>query len=456
MLSFVILLILLFVIFFGGYIVSDGDFFAPTCIATLGFIFSTICAAINSGYWGLQLENKTIEIIIGGLFCYLIIETIVKTFIFGKYKSTASRFSSTYHSLNRINIAYGIMGFFLVGEIGAILLYLRQVVHVARRHGGSGSLALLLNLYRNLSSFHTLDKSDTFPFWLNLLYVTVIGLGFFWAYILINNYMIDKKISKSTILNVLLVIVSIVMNMANANRTRMIELAISIAVYIWFFQHRVLGWKSRMKFKTLIKVAVAVIVFILLFFGVRNLVGRNDSRSLLYVITHYFGVPIAGLNEFLKNPISSPIWGKETFAGINNYIGAHFNKSDLVYATQKEFRTIQGINIGNVYTAFRSYIHDFGVGGTIVLTSIESCIMSVAYYSIKKRVSNKIIDTRLLLFPIIYYANVLMFYADWFYEQITIWTFRMVVILLFFIILVNKKGIRLGTINLVGHKVKKM
>ena len=51
MLSFIVLLFLLFLIFIGGYIVSDRDLFAPTCMATLGFIFSTICAAINSGYW---------------------------------------------------------------------------------------------------------------------------------------------------------------------------------------------------------------------------------------------------------------------------------------------------------------------------------------------------------------------------------------------------------------------
>ena len=343
---------------------------------------------------------------------------------------------------------------FLVGEMGAVLLYLRQVVRIARRHGGAGSIASLLNLYRDLSSFNTLDKSDAFPAWLNLLYVAVIGLGLFWSYVLVNNYMIDKKITKNIIINAMLIIVSVLMNMVNANRTRMIMLAISIAIYIWFFQHRITGWKDGLKFRTIIKIIIAVIGFVVLFFSVRNLVGRNDSRSLLYVITHYFGVPIAGLNEFLKNPTSSSIWGKETFAGINNYIGNHFNRQELIYSTQKEFRNIHGINIGNVYTAFRSYVHDFGFEGMIFLTSVESSVMSICYYKLKKSVSNKIVDIRLLLFPLIYYANVLLFYADWFYEQLNISILRMVVILLILVMVANKMVIKFGGITLVGHEKK--
>ena len=98
---------------------------------------------------------------------------------------------------------------------------------------------------------------------------------------------------------------------------------------------------------------------------------------------------------------------KETFAGINNYIGNHFDRYDLIYSTQKEFRNIRGINIGNVYTAFRSYIHDFGLGGMVILTALESLIMSMLYYSNKKRIIYKIIDIRLLC---CLYSIMLMYY----------------------------------------------
>lgn len=67
---------------------------------------------------------------------------------------------------------------------------------------------------------------------------------------------------------------------------------IAIMIYIWFIWHRMYGWQSGVKIKTLLKIAVAVLAFIFIFFGIRNIVGRNDSRSLLYVITHYFGAPI--------------------------------------------------------------------------------------------------------------------------------------------------------------------
>ena len=452
MISFIILLILLFVIFLLGYVVSDGDFLSPTCIASLGFIFSTLCATLNASYWGLKLETQTIDVIFVGLFVYLAVEILVKFSLFRKYKSTSSKFDSTYKVNHHIEISNTLMIISIIGTLGVIFLYLRQVLRVARRHGGSGSLGLMLNLYRRLSSFNVLDTRDTFPFWLNLLYVVVIGMGLFWSYIFVNNYLIEKKINLNLLLNLVLIVLSVVMNIVNANRTRMIMLAISIMVYVWFIWHRMYGWKSGVKIKTLVKIAVAVIGFIFIFFGIRNIVGRNDSRSLLYVITHYFGVPIAGLNEFLKNPVQSTIWGKETFAGINNYIGNHYGRLDLVYSTQKEFRNIQGINIGNVYTAFRSYLHDFGFGGMLLLTALESLVMSTLYYSSKKRISHKIIDTKLLILPLFYYANVLLFYADWFYEQINISIFRMIVILLIIITFINNNSLRIGKVKLLGHK----
>ena len=126
---------------------------------------------------------------------------------------------------------------------------------------------------------------------MNLLYVAVIGMGLFWSYIFINNYLIDKKLNFNLVLNLTLIVLSVVMNIVNANRTRMIMLAIAIMIYIWFIWHRMYGWQSGVKIKTLLKIAVAVLAFIFIFFGIRNIVGRNDSRSLLYVITHYFGAP---------------------------------------------------------------------------------------------------------------------------------------------------------------------
>ena len=125
----------------------------------------------------------------------------------------------------------------------------------------------------------------------------------------------------------------------------------------------------------------------------------------------------------------------------------------MIYSTQKEFRNIRGINIGNVYTAFRSYIHDFGLGGMVILTALESLIMSMLYYSNKKRIIYKIIDIRLLLLPLFYYADVLLFYADWFYEQINISIFRMVVMLLIIATFINRISLRLGKVRLVRYHV---
>lgn len=89
----------------------------------------------------------------------------------------------------------------------------------------------------------------------------------------------------------------------------------------------------------------------------------------------------------------------------------------------------------------------------VILTALESLIMSMLYYSNKKRIIYKIIDIRLLLLPLFYYADVLLFYADWFYEQINISIFRMVVMLLIIATFINRISLRLGKVRLVRYHV---
>ena len=54
----------------------------------------------------------------------------------------------------------------------------------------------------------------------------------------------------------------------------------------------------------------------------------------------------------------------------------------------KEFRYSNGILLGNVYTSFRAFHHDFGFTGIIIFQVIEGFFYSI-YYEKMKRLKNK-------------------------------------------------------------------
>ena len=81
------------------------------------------------------------------------------------------------------------------------------------------------------------------------------------------------------------------------------------------------------------------------------------------------GGPIPLLDDFLKSPPPpSEVLVKSFSFRLNRFIGGVFDRKDLIYISHKEFRYAStGYSLGNVYTAFRSYIYDFWIFGVHIV-----------------------------------------------------------------------------------------
>ena len=106
-------------------------------------------------------------------------------------------------------------------------------------------------------------------------------------------------------------------------------------------------------------------------------------------ITFYISGPIKLFDLFLKDPIhDSTIWGKETFVslvGTLRDLGANIP----LYLQHKEFRTYNGVELGNVYSAYRNWFADFNLTGTFLLQALFSLFYNLYYYKIQKMDINK-------------------------------------------------------------------
>lgn len=97
----------------------------------------------------------------------------------------------------------------------------------------------------------------------------------------------------------------------------------------------------------------------------------------------YAGGPVKLFDLFLQQPLHSSFWGKETFIAVNQT----FNKLGLFnipqYLVHKEFRSYNGIVLGNVYSAYRNWYADFGFKGTMVLQTMFSMFFNFFYYKLR-------------------------------------------------------------------------
>ena len=143
-----------------------------------------------------------------------------------------------------------------------------------------------------------------------------------------------------------------------------------------------------------IQVAKAIVVFVVgmvLFYYMKELVGRVSSLNFLEYITQYIGGSIQLLDQYVRefSHVTDVPFG-ETLTGLITGL----RKLGLTTASlmkQLEFRyTPTGIYLGNVYTALRRYYNDAGWIGVVVFPAILSLIMNVFYRKVRLYKDNTI------------------------------------------------------------------
>ena len=85
-----------------------------------------------------------------------------------------------------------------------------------------------------------------------------------------------------------------------------------------------------------------------------------------------------------------------------------------------EFRHENEVMIGNVYTAYRRWLHDFGIFGMFLLNAIVAIVVNTIYSMLRyhRFKSKKIKDITAILFSYISYVIYMHPIGDYFYFEI--------------------------------------
>lgn len=415
-----LLLIFLIILFLTSYILLDRDLFAPAVIICMVYIVSILSACVNVNVWKIDLHFNTFLIIVFGTIIFIIANVLVNYCISIKLKKTKNR---NYECKKQINLMYINIRLFktilvCMFQLFTAITYYNAVKNITGRYGNYQSFSDLMMAYRSIASYSTELSVST---GINQMVKVSYACAAVYLYIFINNMVVvDKnKNSKQNYINLVPIIIYGVQIILTGGRFNLLILICGAIIIYNMLWHKKYGWHKNFKIKTLVKCIIGLILVFSGFYFLKSAVGRNSEKDFITYITAYSGGSIQLFDMYMQDPIEkSNIWGKETFYALNMFLQKIGLIKSEAYIQHLEFRSSNGIMIGNVYTAYRRYIQDFGIVGMFILQFLFSLFYSLFYNYIKnKKVRNKL-DYSLLVYAFISFPLFMHSINDYFYSNI--------------------------------------
>ena len=414
-----LLLIITFVFTLFNYKLVKKDLLSPSLIFSFMFFVYTFMCVINKNRFAITLHLPTVLVITIGL-------GIFSFFAARRKKTTGSTIVEEDSTLNKIIIPNTIVFTLIVIQIITIFAFIIYLTDISMSYDKtSRSLSEMISLFDTMTKFWipTFEKLNVA---VPLLYrignpISTAG-SYIILYVMVHNFVINKKINVLHVISVLLLCVLIVLNGSRSPLFRVITMAFVI-YYILSYKTEKIKIGNR---KNLLKVMWLGIGVVLLFIIMLFAMGRSDKignlGSYLFI---YAGAPIVNLDTWIMNNTPrlfggyASILGEQTFRTLYTYIAKLLHMPQLVHGTIDAFTySSNGIEIGNVYTMYYKYIYDFGYIGVIILTAI----LAWYYIGTYKKIQNTNVVGRfsLRLFTYAYLFNDLIMstFSARFYETV--------------------------------------
>lgn len=396
------LLIYVLILWLFAYLMCDRDIFSPGVIVSGTFLISIYIAMYVDSSINMELSSETSRILLFGIGSIVVVNIISK-FFYKLIKKTVYRHLSI--TISPIKVRYRTFVLFFSSFI--FIISAVEVLRLAFSLGGVG-LSGLIHAFR----MNTISGDEQLPSIISNLITINNAIGFLGCYIVVNNYFATKKIDQG--LSLLILYPSLIGLLSGA-RGYIIQYLVFIFTLYYFFY--LITKKEKYIDKIIVgKMLVFFTGLFAFFYLIKFVIGRTDTLDFFDYICMHLVYPLKLLDLFVgeHNPLSL-IWGEETFT----HLIATLSKWGIVnttanYNSYANFRALNGISLGNVYTAFRAYYSDFGMAGVIIIPGMISLIASWFYYKFR---TQKVIKIKFVNWPLFFYAYlvyglIMMFYSN--------------------------------------------
>lgn len=192
----------------------------------------------------------------------------------------------------------------------------------------------------------------------------------------------------------------------------------------WILRNCVRVNTTRLNFGAVMLILSVVVFGLAIFVFGADAVGRVTVKTPFDSLMTYLGGSIIGLDQYIAKPelATSPsnLFGSETLQGIWLFLGKTFGVSEWTYTFQLEYRFLNNVNIGNLYTAFRYYLHDFGPIGMCVVSAFQGWFFGFMYNVLRNTGVSIAVHWRIILLLIYSWVGISVVYlpiADFLFHQ---------------------------------------
>ena len=396
---FLMLLGIVFVFLF-SYKFVDKDFLSPANVFLLFSIVSITAMFIFYDKW--ELSNYgllAVVVYLSGSIFFVVGCGIAKAF---SLRNINLRNTINSNVLNPMRIEMSYLKIFIAILISLAGLYgtYRFIMNLV---GGNSlaSLAVAVQRYRYLHGQRMLSGENA----KGRIWALCSSFSTAFAYcsiiVLIHN-IVNRKYKRKDLLLVFPFAFKTLEYLITSSRGDIINMLVG-AIMCWFISMKFRrGWNKEINRKVVKIVIRVAIIFVPLFFGSLIIMGRVTSLKgfdFTNSAVIYLSGGVRNLDLYFKEPITtSKLFGEETFTYLLSNLSNTLQHGKLITRVL-EFRNINGKNIGNIYTSFRRFYHDFGFLGVCFLSSIQGMVISSLYYNINRRGK----DNRIGFLEVLYY-----------------------------------------------------
>ena len=407
----------------------------PSVIFTFAFVLLSVMALIFSDEWNLDLHLNTFLVVGGGVFEFFLVCLITKKVInffrrkkHGK-KETDEDSCATVLDDREVKIASWKKVLCLIGIIISGIIYLSYIIKAT-----GVEINGLFDIPKAISSFDTMTKFSEsnfnvdLPFLVTNLHVIIIGLGYWFACLIAHNLACMKKVK---VLDVLNLFACFVVSMLGGSRGHVIFIVIVGIAYFLVLIAKKKNFKNYISAKFAKRVLIIGAVLLCVFIPMARLLGRNVKESPIEYMSIYCGAQMKNLDVYLQKHDpndTSELFGEQTFMSLYRTVGKRLGIERFIYKSDIPFRIVNGHNLGNVYTTFYAYIHDFGYTGVVVMVFIMAVISQFVFELVKVVAVKKRLNILIMCYGLIVNALFLSFFGEKFFAGINMATLRYIIV----------------------------
>lgn len=359
----------------------------PPVMMTLVFLCCSIVVTTRYYDWELaEYAPESVLLLLLGILTYILGGIIAYSLVFLSLKPY-SRMNTSSDIEKRINIPSCVIIIGIVVCVVTLVLLVEYIKNiVVTMNYNHSSFAKLLYSFRVLSARQLIPQALIMPWYLRILSYGLEIFPAFALFVLLHNVMF-KCFRKKDLLLMVILALGIGQMILFSERGKLLNL-MAVAVYLIYLYK---GARDGFNWNTTKKVMRAGFImmccFLVVFFAFAVFQNRiSKTNTKFNVATIYIGGGIRAFDLFVKDPVSrnTGILGNdETWPYPAMLLSAYLGIGERP-VIPLEFRSINGKNIGNIYTAFRRYYSDFSIAGLVFFSAFLGFLMTYLYACCKR------------------------------------------------------------------------